>query len=181
MKVIIKYFSQDYDKGCLMLDIKYPLHNKLLKLIDPNDVFQPDDPTKGLEKRPHVTIAYGFTAQDYPKDVFKYVELRNPNDSERIPRVTLISISKFDNEEYDVLKWDVRSPDLTQINATIEANYELENDYKSFKPHCTLAYLKKGTADKYIKKFKDYKNIQPEVIQLAFSNAGEKDDYIYKY
>lgn len=181
MKVKVKRFSMDYDKGCLMLDIKYPLHERLLGLIDPEDVYEPEDPTKGLEKRSHITIAYGFTAQDYPQDVFHCTILRNSDDTERVPRVILKSITKFDNEEYDVLKWDVESPDLVQINATIEANYQLENDYDSFHPHCTLAYLRKGTADKYIEKFKEYKDIVPEILHLAFSNAGEKDDYIYTY
>lgn len=180
MKVRIKNFSADYDKGCLMIDVIDPMHEFILSQIDPEDIYEPGDPTHGLETRSHVTVAYGFTKQDYPLDVltcaYEYDETKI-----RVPKIEFEKISFFDCEEYDVLKWDVNSPDLVNANSKIKALYDLENDYSEYKPHCTLAYLKKGTAAKYVDRFKLIHNIMVKPIQLAFSNAGEEEDYVHVY
>ena len=79
----------------------------------------------------------------------------------------LHNVSKFDNPKYDVLKFDVGYATkggafLSKANDALKA-YPYTSDFPDYHPHSTIAYLKKGSADKYISNLKDKEyNLTPE-------------------
>lgn len=52
----------------------------------------------------------------------------------------------FENDDYDVLVVEVKSDGLNKINKTLSDNLEYTNSYDGYKPHLTIAYLKKAQA-----------------------------------
>lgn len=96
----------------------------------------------GRETQPHVTVLYGLTQHD-PKKAAKFVEQFGPI------TVTLGKTSLFENEKYDVLKVEVEGADLRKLNAQLR-KLPNENKFPDYKPHMTIAYLKKGEGKKYV-------------------------------
>jgi 2'-5' RNA ligase len=64
-------------------------------------------------------------------------------------KVTLGDVTFFEGEKddkYDVVKIDVQSQDLIDLNQRLRSNIEHTNDYPEYQPHITVAYVKRGTA-----------------------------------
>lgn len=66
-------------------------------------------------------------------------------------KIFLSDISKFECEDYDVLKCSAKSFKLEETNKDIRENFITHSEYKVYKPHMTVAYMKHGMADKYLK------------------------------
>jgi 2'-5' RNA ligase len=105
----------------------------------------PDDELHefGRENEPHVTVLYGIKSEKSLDDVALIC-----SDYHKI-KLTLGKTSKFECPEYDVLKIDVHSPSMIELNKIITKNIPYTSDFPDYHPHCTVAYLKKGFADKY--------------------------------
>lgn len=90
----------------------------------------------GREQCAHVTARYGLHegtldgAADIIKD-FGRITLR------------LGGISHFSGEEHDVVIIEVDSPDLVRLNKEL-GKLPNTQTHPTYKPHCTLAYVKKG-------------------------------------
>lgn len=65
-------------------------------------------------------------------------------------------ISLFENEKFDVLKFDVESEDLIEMNRVVSASFACNDSCSIYHPHATIAYLKKGKGEKYVNLFKSY-------------------------
>jgi len=116
----------------------------------------------GRETEPHVTVLYGLT-RHRPRQVTRLVKDFGEVSME------FAKTSLFESKEYDVLKVEVKSETLKKLNKLLTDNVKYENDHPDYKPHLTIAYLKKGEGKKYVgdDKFKDIKIISS---QLVFSN-----------
>lgn len=67
-----------------------------------------------------------------------------------MPEVRLGKIEVFTNpEKYDVVVIHVISNDLRRLNKKLKENVEFTNKYDSYRPHVTIAYVKKGKGWKY--------------------------------
>jgi hypothetical protein len=97
----------------------------------------------GREKRPHVTILYGLHGFD-PKFVQAALE------GERPVKVTFGKVSLFENDERDVVKVDVTSPDLHRLYAKVLKSQPNTQTFPEYKPHATIAYVRKGQGAKYV-------------------------------
>jgi 2'-5' RNA ligase len=157
-----------------MLYFDFPKMKDLHKEIDKDDIFtDPDDPSFGLEKEPHCTLLYGFWKNVCPHDV------RDTVNQFEIGKCTIHRISKFENERYDVLKFEVKNPVLHKINKEL-SEFNHTNKFKDYKPHLTVAYLKPGMAAKYIKKWKT-KTFDLVPKKLVYSEAtGQKKHFKIK-
>ena len=121
------------------------LMNYIAKVPD-EDVYKLGDPEYGKTKRPHITVLYGIDPAEGEKT--KKILAKVPKNLS----ATLGKVSLFHppGKDFDVLKIDVTSPTLAKVNALLRKSVKYTNSYNEFKPHVTIAYLKKGTGDKYV-------------------------------
>lgn len=134
--------GEKYDYGCSMVFFEAPEILEIQKQIDPNDL-----QGKGFESEHHVTLLYGIHSDEV--DDSQVMELSRPALDTPI---VLRNISLFENEEFDVLKFEADGPILFEINRKLVA-LPHTNNFPEYKPHATIAYLKPGTGKKYAKQF----------------------------
>lgn len=105
----------------------------------------PDDAlaSDGREDHVHVTVKYGIHISD-PTAIQAHLAKLKPLKA-RLGKVTLFDTSP----EHDVVKIDVVSSDLHRLNKHISKNFEVTDTYPDYKPHVTIAYVKKGLGSKY--------------------------------
>lgn len=132
-----------------MLNVACPLTG-LHSYIDRRDVYNNNEGNYGLEETPHVTLLYGLHKGVDLVDVIKVV------DKFTFTLLKVGNVSKFDNPEYDVLKFGVEGPHLADCNKALK-KLPNKSTFPNYVPHLTIGYLKKGTADKYIAMFKRFK------------------------
>ena len=135
----------EFTYSCAMLNLNDEISNMFSywakKMISPKDLFVSDeDSSYGYSDTPHVTVKYGLLDEtpekvaELSKD-FGIIQLQFGN------------VTKFDtNPDFDVIKVDVVSEKLMKLNQIINDNMENIDEYK-YKPHTTLAYVKKGTCE----------------------------------
>lgn len=166
--------TSTYDRGCAMVYFDFPME-KIHEEIDEEDVYTEEgDQSYGLEDEPHVTLLYGFDANVTPEQVKEICDKQ-----EFGPELRLVNASLFENEKYDVLKFDVDYPsDDKFLHKCNESLKELpyKSDYPDYHPHCTIAYIKPGMGKKYTQKLKDeeYK-VTPDRVVYS-EPSGKKTD-----
>ncbi len=120
----------------------------------------------GKETEPHVTALYGLKTTN-PKDVEKVI--KDYGDIE----LELGKTSLFKQDNYDVLKVDVKSDDLKAINKKLRDNLEYKSDFPDYKPHLTIAYLKPGEGKKYVGDTR-FEGKKIKLSELLFSDPDYK-------
>lgn len=126
------------DLGCLMLNIHPEEGSYILKWRRDNVNSADIDET---EQNPHVTVVYGFDRDVDPEEVFGIVRQFMPL------TIELGQVTKFDGDDRDVLKIDVVSDRLVQLNAVLVETFKdrVTVTFPDYHPHVTLAYVRKGT------------------------------------
>jgi len=158
--------KREYDYGCLMLYFNIKNWDDVTNLIDEKDLYTEEE-GYGLEDEPHVTILYGFH-----DDEVKLNDIKEAIDKviTKPVEIKLTNISCFENDKYDVVKFDVESPVLHKANE-VAKEFPHTSDYPDYKPHVTIAYVKSGTGKKYSQKLKN-----PIILtgnKLVYSHPGE--------
>ncbi len=163
--------------GCLMvfLDVGKKDWKELQDLIDEDDLYTEEgDSSYGREMDPHVTILYGLHDDIKDEDIEKDIK------AIKEPKIAFKSISSFNNDKFDVLKFDVKSEDLNKLNKKF-SEYPNTNKFPDYHPHVTIAYLKAGKADEYIKKCKSLVDMEMEPSKLVYSKPDDtKKNYNFK-
>jgi 2'-5' RNA ligase len=159
--------EEKVEYGALMAYLKIKNWSGLIQKIDDNELYDDGSGTFGREEEQHITILYGFYKQvngdDFKEILDKYKE---PIEAE------LTGISLFENEDFDVVKIDVKpSKELLAIRKEVE-DFPATIRYKEFHPHMTLAYVKKGEGKKYVQKFK--KPIKIKTSNIIYSTKDRK-------
>lgn len=108
----------------------------------PNEDLTPED---GREDDAHITVKFGLH-DDGPEAITK---LRALLAGEPPIKATLGKTSLFENDDADVLKVDIRSPDLARINKKIAEELPNTDTHPEYEPHATIAYLKPGKGKLY--------------------------------
>ena len=94
----------------------------------------------GIEKEPHVTVYYGFNLGFDVQDLSDLLKRRKP------VTFTVGKVSRFECPEYDVLKYDIVSPDLEDLHSVIQKRLsDLTPSEHEYHPHLTIAYVEKGS------------------------------------
>lgn len=155
----------------LMIDYEMPSFIKDLQNKIPNNelYFGTDEEKKdnqyGFEKESHVTLA---PCLDSDVDINELKELLLPL---KEYKCILNNISIFENDNYDVLKADVKCPNMHKTYNKIKENFVLHSAYKEYHPHMTIAYMQKGMADKYKKKMLDkIEELTPTSFDFSYTN-----------
>ena len=100
----------------------------------------------GRETEPHVTALYGLTGEgDSPEAVRRASAGQGPTKF----KLGKLSLFSDPDKPYDVLKSDVESPDLHELNGKLK-QLPHSSDYPDYHPHMTIAYVKKGEGDRYV-------------------------------
>lgn len=134
-----------YSFSSTQIDFPQAVANKILQWSDehiPEKVLVNDGKAHGREDEIHVTALYGLHSES-PKDVEPILKKTDPFE------ISLGKVSKFEGETYDVIKLDVSSPELKDLNRALR-KLPHSSSFKIYKPHCTLAYVKKGSCDKLL-------------------------------
>ncbi len=166
------------DYGCVMVFFKVDgeAWESIQSEIDDDDLYLGAEGETGFGKEtdPHVTILYGIHTDVPDEDVEKLI------DKVKEPNVSLGKVSSFSNPKFDVIKFDVESAALHKYNKLFKT-LPHTSTFPEYHPHVTIAYLKKGMADKYIKKLNERKPLDVEVNNIGYSKAnGDRKDYDLK-
>ncbi len=158
-----------YDYGSIMARTWPDGWDDVLESIDKRDVYTAEDGTYGIETNPHVTILYGLHEEVHEDLVCRICQgVGGPLE------VDVKGVSTFDNEDYEVLKFDVDSDLLRKMNKAFRG-LPHTNDYDDYNPHMTVAYLRPGTSSKYIE---NLNGMVPDKIpfeRFEFSPPGGED------
>lgn len=163
-----------YDFSCVLINLPTNLASSLKKWgmenISEKDIYTEPGKNKGRETEMHVTVKYGLHTNDI-EEVKEVVEDFNPFDIE------LGKISKFSHpeKEYDVLKIDVSSKGLHKLNELIADSLETTDEWNKYKPHVTLAYVKKGTCSDLVgNKAFDGKKFKANILEFSPSKGNKQ-------
>lgn len=136
--------------GCIMLEADISDWEAIhLSGIDENDIYvKPNCDEYGLEYTPHVTLLYGIHEDEIDPSVILDMMEQKLNPIE----VEIKEIDVFENEEYDVVKYNVPlTKELQYYRNLFLESFENTQTFKDYKPHMTLCYCIKGTGPKYKK------------------------------
>jgi hypothetical protein len=161
-----------YNYGCLMVNVDEMGWDGFIKeTVNDEDLYTEGD-DYGIETEPHITVLYGFHKDI---DMKKLKELLFPLSELEI---TSSKISIFENEKYDVLKYDIDSDKLFELNDLMTENFEYTTDFPDYHPHVTIAYLKPGRGKKYVTELKEAKEFKAKTYK--FSHPDGKKEFIKK-
>lgn len=156
--------NKKYEYGCVMLNVAYPTAG-VHSYIQSSHVYNNDG--TGLETTPHITLLYGLHKEVMLVDVLRVME------NFSFGNLTISDVSKFEQEDFDVLKFSVTGESLHECNKKLK-KLPCTVKFPDYKPHLTIAYLKKGYADYYISILKKFK-IETYPSSATYSHAdGDK-------
>lgn len=167
--------NQKYDYGCSMIYFDFPKMSEIHSMIDPNDIYTKEgDRSYGLETEPHATLLYGLHSSEMEDD-----DVLDASTKLGVPsELTLHNASCFNNDQYDVLKFDIDNDHLHKINAEL-TKLPHTTDYPNYHPHSTIAYLKKGAGEKYTQKLKGEKfTVNPSKIVYSKPDGSKVERQI---
>jgi hypothetical protein len=140
--------DQKFEYGCLMVYYDFPEMSTLHSQINEEDIYtQTGDRTYGLETEPHTTLLFGFHDTVDPEDLFKICKNYEFRD------LLLHNSSCFENQDYDVLKFDTGYK--TRSGAYLHSchnklkEFPHTTNFPDYRPHSTIGYLKKGKGQHY--------------------------------
>jgi len=137
-----------YDFSSVHVNLPGPLCDEIIdwgkKQIKDNDIYVlQKDPTFGREDEIHATILYGIHAES-PQSTIKILQNQGPIKA-KMGRVGIFT----NPSNYDVIMIQIESDDLKRLNKLIVDNIPHTNKYGLYKPHVTIAYVKKGKGWKH--------------------------------
>lgn len=166
--------ARKYEYGCVMVDLNVDKKQwaDMQSKIDDDDLYQADDNGGyGKEMTPHITILFGVHGDVEDKEVEDRIKEIHQ------PEVEIGKVSSFENKLFDVLKFDINSPELHELNKLFK-ELPHTSDYPDYHPHITICYLKKGKLDKYLKMFKDIELSDAKLGTVRYSKPdGSEKKY----
>jgi 2'-5' RNA ligase len=157
-----------YSKSSTQIDLPEQLAQEIMswgKANIPDKDLYTKDADKGREDEIHTTLFYGIV-----EDNEKALEKLRSIFAGVAPfecRLGIITAFK-DKKEYDVLKIDVESSEMVRLHYLIEGEIKNKNDFPTYAAHLTVAYLKKGKADRLIGDDK-FRGVTFKVTEIVFS------------
>lgn len=161
----------DIKYGCLMVNFKCNEHDKVAKQIKKEDLY--DKEGFGIEHDCHVTILYGFHKEVDSKELFDKIR----KDVKDGIEIKLTDISCFEGSDNDVLKFGVESDLLHRLNKKVR-EFPHTNKFSDYKPHMTIAYVKKGKGREYVKKLKLEKPVKLYSKDIVYSFQGKNETHL---
>lgn len=160
--------KQTYDYGCVMLYFDFPEMENLHSQIDEEHIYTEDnDNSYGLETEPHCTLLYGL------HDNVSTEMVENIMKNYAFGSCTIKNASLFENEKFDVLKFDVEGDGLHDCNKDL-CKFPHTTNFPDYHPHMTIAYLKPGMGKEYAEMFKDkVETLKPKYVVYSKADGGK--------
>lgn len=158
-----KEATEQFSYGSLQLDIEGDLRAQILratKLLKDADLAE-----DGRETNPHCTVLYGLHETASPKSM-PILSMFGPQ------KLRLGAISIFECDSYDVVKIEVESPSLTQMNWILRRLLPHTSTHKDYNPHITLGYVKKGKGKDYERTAHDLHGVEVTVGTVQHSTQN---------
>lgn len=166
-----------YSYCCAMIFFDFPELNDITDNLDIKDIYNKNN-EYGIEDEPHITLLYGLHEDVNENDVISTMK------KYKVDNIILHNVSVFYNEEYNVLKFDVKYKNdndfLHRINEDLR-KYPHTNKYLKYHPHSTISYIKKGMSKKYIDMFKGKEYIVKPNSFVYSKTDGTKKHIQIKY
>jgi 2'-5' RNA ligase len=161
-----------YDYGCVMIDVPVKNWNEIISWIDTDDLYEVEGENYGIQERPHLTLLYPVL-KNVKFDVVKNV-LKSILNKEIL--IEIEDIDLFENEKFDVVKFNVKNNEyLNKAHNDLKNNIPNEDKYDIYKPHITIAYVKKGMGEKYKKYYKHSISLN----KITYINSNGKNEYYF--
>lgn len=157
-----------YKLGCVMVEVPVSNWKEITSSINQEDLYEVKGEKYGIQDNPHLTLLYGFNSEISKEQVQSILEeVTNGHKIE----IDIEDIDIFENENFDVVKFNVKKTE--QLQSLYDALNELpnENTFPDYRPHMTIAYVKKGLGKKYTKPYRH--KITSNKICYSMSN-GQK-------
>lgn len=142
--------------------------------IKDDDLWYDDKGGCGREDDMHCTVLYGLTAQEPPKELRGIVHQTRPF------TLLLKGVSLFEQDDHDVVKLDVESEELHTLSSVIRRTCDNENKFPEYKPHVTIAYVKKGKGKDLVGEFPFQHGTEIEaefeIGEMLFCGAGDSEN-----
>jgi hypothetical protein len=138
-----------YEFSSVHVDLPVSLGKEIIdwgkKQIKDKDIYVVQkDPTFGREDEIHATVLYGIHAES-PQATIKLLQNQGPI------KVKMGRVGIFTNPtNYDVVMIQIESEDLKRLNKLIIDNISHTNKHGVYKPHVTIAYVRKGKGWKHL-------------------------------
>jgi hypothetical protein len=165
-----KVKSKKYDFSSILYLLPDKISNLIykwgIKEVSDDDLYRdPDDPSFGREDEIHCTVIYGIHDK-------RSLSVRQVLKEVKPFEIKLGKISSFTApEKFDVLKVDVSGVELHRLHDLIRGKIQVTESFPEYKPHVTIAYLKKGKAEQYVGS-EVFKNVSMRVNKVVFSSSA---------
>lgn len=163
-----------YDYSSVHVDVPNKLANNImdwgkLNICDDTIYVTHKDPTFGREDQIHITILYGLHT-DTPEPVRNLIEKTGP------VKIKLGKTSIFtDPYKFDVVIIEAFSDELKELNKQLVTLKHTSKYGNIYRPHVTIAYVKKGKGWKF-QKWNTWEGMEFECNYAIFSSKnGSKD------
>lgn len=146
--------ESSYQYGCVMAQVPSHYATTLVefgKRLVPDNILYYDPrgiEEYGRETEMHTTIKFGLT------NIYSKEQMEQLIGNTKPFYITIRGLDVFENELFDVVKFNIEGEELRRLNQIFSALPNVDR-YKDYKPHMTIAYVKRG----YGKNYKG-KNIQ---------------------
>lgn len=149
--------------------------NSIQNMISDDDLYVDGESNRfGREQEPHITILDGIynDADDY--------EIEHDSKNIEKPEIKNKGISYFEEQNYDVLIFDIESDDLEKLNDYFK-RYPHKKGHPVYHPHVTIAYVKKDRTQGILEKLRYLNNIEIEPEKIVYAEAnGSRMNYNFK-
>lgn len=161
----------DYSYACTKVDLPRDTAKDIINWGNKNisdDILFTDDDSQGREDDIHITLFYGIKKDD-PKELRDIFSKIKPFEV----RLGLINAFK-DRDDHDVIKIEAESGDLEKLHYNIRNNIDNKNDFPTYEPHITIAYVKKDSVNDLIGS-EEFKGKTFIADNITFSPSEGKD------
>lgn len=159
--------KQEYDSSCVLVKLPFAIGQQLDR-YNKAHIGEECLHDKGRESEYHITILYGIKDEVSKESLELLKERLNTS----VFKIKLGVVSKFYQEDYDVLKIDVNdyTGKLHSAFELLNENIDNENSYENYHPHITLAYVKKGACEHLVGD-SSFEGIEFEIDNVKFSSS----------
>ena len=165
--------EENLNTGCLMLSppmmkqVVERMHDDLERILLSHGYKRDED--FEFDKYVHITVAFGININT-DINLIKEIVRNRPS------YFQITELSLFENENFDIIKFDVMSSDLRILNHIIKSKMEVKSTFNEYHPLLTVAYVPKGMDRELIARLN---KLLYEELNFKFEPLTHSSEYTY--